>query len=421
MKLAIGLTYLLYLLLLFFYEYKKTNDLFHPLVFFTILQIIEYPYAIICKKSESYAYFTLDNIIQLIICNVLYTIVYFLFYYFFDRTRLFKNRKNIELENNENISTLIIIFIFLIGAFSKIYTFYKIGGIIRIISDPSIAYLSQASGFGYVSLLSKMMLVAILLMLDKYLIQKRKMYLFYTVLMSIYYMSSYLIFSSRGPALELIIIIVFVINYKVKKFNIMRFFKPKYLMVFLCVGLIAMSALSYRTQNKNTNIVTGLFDEYSRVGRDIYTYQYFDSHELFYGRSIYNVIFAFLPSNKFKNKPIVDDGLFLINVMTGHYADINSSYRELFYKSGSIPFTTQGMMYANFSYFGLFLAGFIMAFFQYYFYNRWALSNNILNIGLYFYGVYMFGLTPLYLVNVIQIIIIFKFINILLKRRKIKE
>ena len=180
-----------------------------------------------------------------------------------------------------------------------------------------------------------------------------------------------------------------------------------------------MSALSYRTGNERSNIVSGIFDEYSRAGRDVYTYEYFSQHDLFYGKSILNIVFAFFPSSIVDNKPIVDDGLFLINVMTGHDTDINDSYNELYYKSGSIPFTTQGMMFANFSYLGLILGGILMALFQFYFYNRWALSQDSLYICLYYYGVYMFGLTPLYIINVTQIYVIFKLVQ-MMKKIKIK-
>ena len=126
-----------------------------------------------------------------------------------------------------------------------------------------------------------------------------------------------------------------------------------------------------------------------------------------------NIATFIIPSSIYHDKPVIDDGLFIINNIYGYSADINDSYDELTIKSGSIPFTNQAILYANFSLFGVVLGAFLLAAIRVYFYKKWALSEKGPLICLYFYGVYMFGLTPLYFVNTLTIFIAFYIANYL--------
>ena len=149
MRIFVGLIYAVLLFILFIFEYKKRKDLFHPLVFFVALQLLKYPYAIIYKEQEAYAYFNDSNVMHLVFCNLLYTSFFFLSFLFLEKSQFWKKRK-IEYQKRE-VTTARIFLFFLIGAGAKIYSLIRIGGISAILFNPSIAYSAQASGFGYLT------------------------------------------------------------------------------------------------------------------------------------------------------------------------------------------------------------------------------------------------------------------------------
>ncbi|MDD8037494.1 MAG: O-antigen ligase [Thomasclavelia ramosa] len=402
-----------YILVLWFYTWRRDKTIFNPITFFLIFQFLGYVPSVWINTSEHYAFFSDENVLTMAIMEILYLSAVFIGYKFFPKFHFKSHKKKISYKSEDNIKIplLPIIIVFSIGLFAKMYAITKIGGIAFALQNMAQAYMAQASGYGYLSLLSRAMLVGLLAMFFKLMYDKKRGDMFIFIVMSLLYMGSYLIYSSRGPALELILVIMCCVNFMKKKIEFSTLFKPKYLLVFLIGGLLASVALAGRSGGVtvgNENILLKIFDvltnEFSRAGRDIYCYTHFVD-EKWYGKGFLNLIYAVIPSSIFPNKPPLDDGLYLLNIMTGHPVGPNAGRLDLFYSSGSIPFTTQGLAYVNFGVLGVMFSGLLMGVIYKKAYGFLKRNIDPFNCCIYLYIIYMFGFSTLMIENVLIIII----------------
>ena len=112
-----------------------------------------------------------------------------------------------------------------------------------------------------------------------------------------------------------------------------------------------------------------------------------------------------IPSSIFINKPPIDDGFYLMNLIHGNVLGPNSGRNNIDLTIGSLPFTSQGLGYANFGILGIIIVGFLTGCLYKIIYERTIKRNNTLDTLIYFYVMYIFGFTPLLIQNTISIIL----------------
>ena len=394
------------------YKYK---NVFHPVFFFLGFQFIEYALPLIVNEPLGYAEYSTENIIQVILLETLFVFSFLAGYYI----RIWN--KNIVITNNPfkvnsteyNMfnakgSYIVIFALYGIGMLSRVMLIIKMGGIAYVLSNSHAAYNSIMTGAGLISTLARLMLISIVCLFEKVLVQRKtidKLLLFF---MCLIYMASYLIYSSRGPALELILVLMCCYSMNKKKISIKDIIKPKYIILFVIVLILAMTALSRRTGASNQsftmmNSLEALVNEYNRVDRDIFSYSYFRSHSRWHGRSYLNILYMFIPSKIWPNKPVTDDGLFLMNLILGRKVDPTMGRLDMDLTIGSVPFTSQGLAYANFGVIGIIFAGYLTGKLFRFSYKKVNETNSTTTTLIYFYVIYIFGFTPLYIQNIISV------------------
>ena len=416
MKYLVFMFFFVFFGLIFFVFYKKERDVFHPICFFSLMQFINYAPSLLYKNTEHYGTFSDDNLLFLLICEAVFSIFVCAGFIFCDFVwkHFFYSKRTLSSPCRRNVPLIIIISIFMVGFLAKVYVIHSLGGIVYVITHSSESYSAQSSGFGYISLLYKFMVISILAMFERIKDgQSKKMNVIILVSMVVLYMGSYLIYSSRGAAFEIVLILIFCKHYCFKKFTLKSIFNLKFLLIVLFFIGVSYGALYIRdfsnpSKNASTSLLTiveSFFSELSRLGRDIFTYSYFSSHEKWGGLSYLNLLTSFAPSSVFQWKPPVDDGLYLVNLANGYLVGPNDSLSSMTIRAGSIPFTSQGLLFANFGIFGLIFGGILLGAIYWFSYFMVCNKRTPFYSCFYFYMVYMFGITTLLIFNVFQILV----------------
>lgn len=407
------------LIAIFIIFYKKEKNLFSPICFFCLLQFLYYVPNIINKDVENYTLLTNENTLTVFLYEVIY-IFFVVLGYLMKSKKINENITIVHLDNEvpkKNYDAIILI-TFLIGLSAKIFVVQKLGGIQFVFNNMSLAYSAQSSGYGLINYIAKFMLIGILLMFKKMIGNKKFINKIILLLMVLIYMASYFIYSSRGPALELILLLAFCSNFLMKKNKLKDIIKPKYLIIVICTALIAVILVNFRSNSSGqtlnmditsnlSNTTSAFIDEFSKVGRDAFTYDYFNSENFWNGKAYMNILTGFIPSKIYPNKPPVDEGLYLLHLMLGIPIDPNSGRLDLYYKAGSVPFTSQGLMYANFGILGIAIGAALIGILYSKSYDILKKRCNVFTVANYFYFLYMFEFTPLHIMNTIQYILIF--------------
>lgn len=372
MRAALAIILGLVLLFIYLASYRRTKDVFSPMCMFSLLQGIRYVPHIWSCNSENGVVLNAENIQNTFIFELIFVCTVVIAYY-----TVIGNKQYHELVKEKSIITLSdiplwsILCIYFVGIFARIYIISSVGGVRYVITNMGSAYLQATQASGYLSSLSNLMTLAIVALIGKISATNNYRYMWLVYLLTIISMGSYLIFSTRSPALELLMIVVMSYNYLIKRISISSFFKPKIIaLIVLCMVIIVVLP-SLRNSSKvssvsNVNLskeisenITHIFDEFSYVGRDTFVYEYFDYSKHWYGSNFLNLFLAPIPSSIYSNKPAVDDGVYLNNLIRGYNVTPNQAVRTIPIVS-SVPFSTQGSMYANFGIIGIIVAGYIL-------------------------------------------------------------
>jgi len=406
MRIIYGFILGIILILIFIVSYRKTKDVFSPMCIFSTFQFLRYVPNIITAKYEYFYYLDEFNTFKLM-CIELIVIFSVTIGYLFHDKKLHSNCKKFEVrKRNETISLGVILFIYIIGLSSRLLVIYKSGGIQYIIRNAGVAYMGLSSGFGYIMSLSNLMLISMLMLLDKIKLRSRLIYKFLLLLLASIYAFTYLLFTSRSPVLEMVMILAFGYNYLIKKYKISDVLKPRFIIFTLLILSFIVIMPIIRTTN-NGNVLSAkeisnelkenfknLFDEFSNVGRDAFVYDYFNLHNFWWGRSYLNLLKAPIPSSIFPDKPPIDDGMYLNQLLHGYTVDPNQGRTSLYVKY-SIPFSTQGAMYANFGIVGVIISEFLLGMLYAKIYKLVIDTRDIFAIILYQLIIYQLELTTL--------------------------
>lgn len=423
MRLIYGLFLGMILIIIFFHSYRKNKDLFSPLCIFSLLTFLRYVPHIISAEYETFTTLNADNTLRLFIYETIAIFSVLLGYWYYNSS--FSNKKVFYVDKKKKdyqIRDWQIILIFVIGMIGRVQTIIMAGGISAIIQSRAQAYASLTDGTGILSMLSGCSIIGAMLQLDKVILTKKKEgnsasffgRLMVLLLMIGLYCGSFMIFTSRSPMLEYLMFMAFGLNYLWKRIELSSLLRPKMFITILAILLVIIVLPQFRNSQEKveidvSNAAEKLFDEFTYVGRDTLVYEYFNYNNFWLGKSYTSLLTAFVPYAIYKNKPPVDDGIYLSNLAYGHYIEPPASRNELYVKY-SIPFSTPSIMYANFGVLGIFLGCFFTGILYGRFYKAAKDTQDVMQIIAYQLIVYQLELSSLQTVQTLIPLIICTFI-----------
>lgn len=426
MRLIYGTVLLFIVLVIFFTAYRRTHDLFSPMCMFAIMQGIRYVPHIISTDYEHFAVLNDDSLTITFVIEVLFIIAVTLGY----RKRVCFGRfgRDNGISNNDSISDRdipmsIIIFIYIVGFAARISLIMSIGGFTYALHNMGQAYsLYSHTSSGYITALGNLMTLAEIMLVQKIAITNRRHHIILLGIMIVFGMATYLVYSSRSPALEMLMIVIFAYNYLIRRIKLKSILRPKILIIVASVVLIVAIMPSIRNESGNSSFdyesvdwgervqegLEGVFSEFSYVGRDTYVYHYFSVDNYWLGKNYLNLLVSFIPSSIYTNKPCVDDGNYLCNIMYGYQVSPNAGRDDLPIKY-SIPFSTQGCTYANFGIIGVVFAGLLLGIIYRQTYDKFQKRITAFSVILYQLIVYQLELSTL---SIIQTLIPLVFLGV---------
>ena len=392
-----GITLGIILIGLIVFFYKQEKNLLAPTVAFLTLEFLAYVPGLIVLKQESSIYFTATGSVKLVSYEFLY-IVFVLV------GMSMGNKAKLHYETTEYDAPIFnIVMFFLIGFAAKLIVVRKLGGLGFVVAHPRLAYQLQSHGYGVYTQVYKFMLMAILAVCEKAVKHReQKKYIVYAAVMILLYMLSFLIYTSRTPGLIVLLMVFFICNFEVRKFNVRRLLNRRVLIV--AIFIFAASNFATNSRNDNTNIesnsaIQDMVMNLSMDGRDMFVYDYFSAHNKWHGAGYLNIIPSLIPG--VPDKPVTDDGLYLVNLIRGHDVSVNALFSTLPSSTGSVPFSTPGYMFANFGVSGIILGGLLMGVILRISYRKMLGNKNAFSVAIYFYMIYSFGLSTGRMVPVI--------------------
>lgn len=252
-----------------------------------------------------------------------------------------------------------------IGFLIKIYTILSSGGVFYILANIQ-ARKELMAGQYYNELLSNSLLTCgVLLSFLYYLKSKSKLGLITFIVISGFTIFGLVIFGARRPALMLILQILMLYHFVKNRITIRSLFNWKSL---LCVVLLFFYVLMMPMlrESKNNDLVDNptewvegatensntIFREFSYCDGDLFAFDYFSKNSFWYGQSYLNIPLQIIPKSMFPNKPPMDDGMYLLNLMYGAQVTPNMPTDDLTYQT-SVPFTLESSLYSNFGLLGI--------------------------------------------------------------------
>ena len=375
MRILFGIFLGVLLLFVFIRGYKESKDLFSPLCIFSLFQFIRYVPHLIAANDDSFISLNDRNLLPTFFLECMFVVSTVSGY------ELFKKRNNAHFSKksvqNIEIPLIIIIVVFLIGLLSRFYLIHSIGGLSYVLNNMGSAYYDYAhNSSGYVVAIGYLMTLAILMLIHKISLHKKNRLPYYILLMAMLALSmlSYFVYSSRSPALEILMITVFGYHYLIKRITFKTLVQPWFLLLLLAIVIVVCILPSLRQSSSGNSTISlsnvdwakeissnvqNIFNEFSVVERDTFVYQYVDYSKLWLGTNFLNLFVAIVPSSIYINKPCIDDGNYLANIIHGVEVWPNMGRNDLPIKY-SMPFSTPSCMYINFGFLGIVFGGFVL-------------------------------------------------------------
>lgn len=235
----------------------------------------------------------------------------------------------------------------------------------------------------------------------------------------------------RKALLILLIEALLLYHYCVKKIEIRKLFKLKYIIGVIAIYFFFTVMPKFRTegsfeaflenplafaQQSNNGILSTIRRE-SYVAYYMATIEYFKANSLWLGRSFLGLLTAIIPSSIFQGKPPVDDGTYLYSICQGR-TDIvpPMPFNEL--NGSSLPLETFGSMYANWGVFGLVIGMILLGGIYGYAYRK--MKNNsysLFSVVIYTQIIFTFQLSTLRIFQLFEVIVVFGIVTFLCSDR----
>ena len=416
----------------------KRENMFNPIIFISFMNIIQtIPYLFMIINNEFnlnkliISHWSYNGLNDSIIRFVIISSIAYIFNILGLKIEIF-NKFSIKMK--EDIKTLNrgFIILFLIGILSYLKIMSSNGGIINFLMNiNSRASMLRGNGF-YLNFVEGLTISCSILVYKLKYKNNNLNKLFSIIITSLVFII-WASFGGRTPSIEAVLLCLFVYNFAIKKINI---FRIRILILTIIVSLFIVIIPVFRSNGSiksvidNPNLIINevnnsskkVFLEISNVNTDIFTLNYFSKEEKMHGKTFIDLMYAIIPSNLYSDKPPVDDGVYIWNILNYNNVEPGTPYKYMI--KSSWPQKTMGNMYMNFGIIGVIIGMFILGIIQKIAFNIMKKSNyNLIGIIIYFTIIIGFNITNLYIFqtisSIITISILFKlFFNIKLIRIK---
>lgn len=235
----------------------------------------------------------------------------------------------------------------------------------------------------------------------------------------------------RKALLILLIEVLLLYHYCVKKIDIRMFFKAKYVIGIVGIYFFFILMTNFRaegafedflsnplafTKKSNSGLLSTIRTE-SYVTYYMSIIEYFKTHSLWMGKTFWGLITAIIPSSIFSGKSPIDDGTYLYSICQGR-SDIVPPMPFSQLNGSSYPLETFGSMYGNFGMMGLFLGMIILGCIYGWAYRK--MKNNsydLFSVVIYTQIIFTFQLSTLRIFQLFEIIVVFKIITAVVDRQ----
>ena len=359
--------------------YIGRKDIFSPRFIFNVFAWLKnIPYAVDYIRVNNIADETIDSyfffkFISFICVNVGITI------YEINST----NKKYVYLENKKRKNSAYLrtgIIVSVIGFVVKIKTIVDSGGVFYILSHIQGRKEIMAGQYYNELFANSLLTCGVLLTLMCYLKEKRKKNLYIFIVIFVITTFGLIVFGARRPAMMLLLQVIMLYHFFSSKIRIRSLFKIKSIVTIFVIAFFVLLMPMLRSSSEtdyinnpqkwvegaveNTNT---LFREFSYCDGDLFAFDYFKTHEYWYGASYLNIPLQIIPKSIYPQKPPMDDGMYLLNLMYGEKATPNMATDDLFYQT-SVPFTLESSLYSNFGLLGIILGCLLVGVFYQYVY-----------------------------------------------------
>lgn len=374
------LTYSILLSLCYFCgAYTGRKDIFSPRFIFNMFAWLKnIPYVIDYISAnrisddtvESYFFF---KFISFICVNIGITI------YERNSTNIkYVYQENKQRDNSAYLRTGIIVSI--IGFAVKIKTILEGGGVFYILSHIQARKELMAGQYYNELFANSLLTCGVLLTLLCYLKEKNKKHLYIFIIIFAITTFGLIVFGARRPAMMLLLQVIMLYHFISSKIKIYSIFKIKSLITIFAIALFVLLMPMLRSGsetdyiNNPTKWVEGavdnantLFREFSYCDGDLFAFNYFKNHEYWYGASYLNIPLQVIPKSIYPQKPPMDDGMYLLNMMYGEKVTPNMATADLYFQT-SVPFTLESSLYSNFGLLGIIIGCLLVGIFYQYVY-----------------------------------------------------
>jgi oligosaccharide repeat unit polymerase len=379
------------LLLLFFiisfsfiiFYYKKEKDIFHPGVFICgYYLLLNIPYLLIISLNPesissliNLSHNTPDNAIsKFLIIQTFYTIFLYIGIHF-GRKRKFTALKSkiISIQKVPYVPVLFYLTLFLTVFCFADYLISN-GGIQSILYRISVGGRSEMISSNFLSqfLFISISILACLLHC-MYVCEKLSGFAYFFGILLILLIG--LTSGGRGNALDTIMVILITYNFVSNRISVRYIFKLLPLVFIIFVPVIMIMPLLRNTTNMENFIdnptdfimenvqdsldkQTNIYSDISRAYIPIFITDYFNEDNYWHGRSFKDLFLSFIPRRFYKEKPPVDDGIYITALMNGYNVAPSMALEKIPANSSCPP--RNYVWYANFGLLGLLVSGFIV-------------------------------------------------------------
>lgn len=359
--------------------YVGRKDVFSPRFIFNVFAWLKnIPYAVDYIRVNNISDETIDSyflfkFISFICVNIGITI-----YEIKSINKKYVYQEKKKRDNSAYLRTGIIVSI--IGFVVKIKTIFDSGGVFYILSHIQGRKEIMAGQYYNELFANSLLTCGVLLFLMCYLKDKNKRNLYIFIILFAITTFGLIVFGARRPAMMLLLQVIMLYHFFSSKIRIRSLFSIKSIFTIFIISFFVLLMPMLRTSNEtdyinnpkkwvegavdNTNT---LFREFSYCDGDLFAFNYFKYHDYWYGASYLNIPLQIIPKSIYPQKPPMDDGMYLLNLMYGEKATPNMATEDLYYQT-SVPFTLESSLYSNFGLFGIILGCLLVGVFYQYVY-----------------------------------------------------
>lgn len=413
MVFALGILYILVLLHPFF---KKRKDFFSPPILFAITMAFYTLPDVVSILIDGTTPFTSNlpfNLVNkpdyLISRFLLIQIIFVVCYYIGFNSFLSKVKKtrisNLRDASNKRLNLFLTVIGLSLALYLTISFINKIGGFQALFlsftdrdqlaesktffQDTAPILLTMSTAFGI-----------------KYMAQSKKNNWFMLLVIVII---GFIVQTSGGGRSGFVVFLISILCYYNYLKKSIHLFSVKFLPLYLGIAVFIIAFQLLRFEDTNDLSVSllrehsdSLFSSMSYVKTQLLIQNYFDTHSFWFGRIFTFLIYMFIPRSICPNKPYMDEGVYIYNMIQGGSRDVLMSTD---YYNSWPPFTA-GIAYANGGVIGIVIGALILSLIHAYAYK--AVKDNgasIFVLIVYVFVALKFQITIFYICNVVYLLI----------------